>query len=769
MQCIHTYITSLNVAERIYPFTTSTFDGAGRVLTQTDFNGFPTTYSYQFNLANAASAVTVLDPEQNPAANGSHQGSFTTTFSDGHGRPTEVDQHFNAIAAGSGDLFTMTSYAATGERRTILQMYPTGSYQRTMQYDTLGRMVSQSEPNVGTWQYAYNDAGDLVQTADARGCGEVIYHDGLGRVTAHDYSPCVASQPAYSAPNLTTGDGTEASFAYDPYGAVATESDRAQRSTYKYDPRGRMTQQQTQVAVPDGSDVLAQRYAPRVFTKGFLSYSQANRLLVSSTGTDLPDLAVSGSSLVTSSYLVQGDLASVTSSYGSLLTSQTTDAAGRIYEQFFGDAARTHAGFAYDGNEALIRYGFSRLADLSDGRWVTYTQSPPSSPAAENTFQTWLQVGFVFRDMVGNPTEIEQEIQATGQIISLQSGMVPAEWPAGAAPVVARTLSYGDDYRLQSVAKTYAGFNGNDYTGPSDVFVSPYKASDGTRYPTPAVVSTGNRVRTQQYGYDWRGNVASSTDDANAFFDRSLGTVVNGAADRLTSAAFGPANGGASGSLATAHDAAGNLSSINISGGPEYTYEWDEVGRLAIASRIDPGGDEVQEAYSYDVNGKRVSITQRGALSDGSDLYTLQVFDSLVLKNAKFPDSGGKDYEDDDATAQLYLRAGGVTLGHAFYAETPLPSASAGKVHVFMPLTDHLALLSRIPLKRAENAGDVARRGERLVAERAARQPKDEDPRDSEADGREGIGEVTLRPRARSHERHFAVRSWGGNAAFALR
>ncbi len=80
-----------------------------------------------------------------------------------------------------------------------------------------------------------------------------------------------------------------------------------------------------------------------------------------------------------------------------------------------------------------------------------------------------------------------------------------------------------------------------------------------------------------------------------------------------------------------------------------------------------------------------------------------------------------------------------------------------------------LSLLSRIPLERAENAWHIARRWERLMAERAARQPKDEHPSDGEADGREGVGEMTLRPRARSHERHCAVRSWGGNAAFALR
>src|ERR1019366_4387236 len=45
---------------------------------------------------------------------------------------------------------------------------------------------------------------------------------------------------------------------------------------------------------------------------------------------------------------------------------------------------------------------------------------------------------------------------------------------------------------------------------------------------------------------------------------------------------------------------------------------------------------------------------------------------------------------DDDTTEQLYLRAGGQLFGHAFYAETALPSASAGKIHIFMPRSDHL-------------------------------------------------------------------------------
>jgi hypothetical protein len=68
-----------------------------------------------------------------------------------------------------------------------------------MEYDTLGRMVFNAEPNTSTnfsstvnasgvrgWTYAYDIAGRLVGTSDARGCGENIFHDNYGRVIAED-------------------------------------------------------------------------------------------------------------------------------------------------------------------------------------------------------------------------------------------------------------------------------------------------------------------------------------------------------------------------------------------------------------------------------------------------------------------------------------------------------------------------------------------------------------------------------------------------------
>src|SRR5439155_6055884 len=55
------------------------------------------------------------------------------------------------------------------------------------------------------WRYAYNDAGDMVGTSDARGCGVNYFYDAGGRLFAEDNSPCLNSQPPYSAPDFTPG------------------------------------------------------------------------------------------------------------------------------------------------------------------------------------------------------------------------------------------------------------------------------------------------------------------------------------------------------------------------------------------------------------------------------------------------------------------------------------------------------------------------------------------------------------------------------------
>jgi YD repeat-containing protein len=426
-----------------------------------------------------------------------------------------------------GDLVTTISYTAAGERTSIAQSFPGGASQRQMTYDTLGRMVAQTEPNTGTWQYAYNDSGDVVGLMDPRGCGKVVYHDGLGRVAAEDYSPCPSSDaPAYSAPNLTTGDGTEAFTTYDGYGNVAREADRAQVSVSTYDARNRLVEVDRQVAVPGASDLMASRYAPHVFTKKILGYSEANRPLVSDTGADTFNLqGAFGDSELTVGYALDGSLETATSSYGALISDRQTDAIGQTFLELFGDAAGTLAYMTDDYEGRLTGYDLQR----SVGPWAGYVNGgPPSS--SDFTLQSTLAQLTLAYDMVGNPVSITQSsfaAQQGGGDGDDGDGGNPGtlnEWPQGGLPTTSRTMTYWDDYRLNAFSASYDSPAGDDISGLAG---NPYTATElsAATYPAPGPVSTGNRVRSQTFGYDLRGNVLTSTDDANDLWDRSLGPV----------------------------------------------------------------------------------------------------------------------------------------------------------------------------------------------------------------------------------------------------
>src|SRR4029078_9454804 len=87
----------------------------------------------------------------------------------------------------------------------------TERWRQPQRYDSLGRMGLNVEQDtsksftedttvtgtpsggtssgIRTWRYAYNDAGDLVGTSDARGCGENFRYDAQGRLVIEDYSP----------------------------------------------------------------------------------------------------------------------------------------------------------------------------------------------------------------------------------------------------------------------------------------------------------------------------------------------------------------------------------------------------------------------------------------------------------------------------------------------------------------------------------------------------------------------------------------------------
>jgi RHS repeat-associated protein len=662
---------------------------------------------------------------------GPHGGSFGTTIVDGHGRTVHAIERVK-VGTSLELRHQLREYLPTGELRSITQRR-TGAPDvvRWLRYDSLGRLVLNAEPNTSqgfdpdpatdpntlkAWRYAYDDTGNLVGMSDARGCGVNYFFDTAGRLTAEDYSPCETGQQPYSAPDFGTGSGIEVAHHFDTpdaslgviadaagtaftfdaslyWGRAVSVADRGSRGVVRYDALGRVTAGAIQIAKPGSAapDPSA-RYTPRWYVTE-TAFDGAHRPVEATTGATLSELlGTAGRSVVTYQYSARGAVASVSSSYGTLLASSTIDADGRLLHAVLGDAAGTERSYGYDqlrrlSNVQLYRPG----AEL----WTT-----PAYPVSSELTQQLLLEDYVFAyDPANNVTEITDY-------------RIPDEWPAGAKPVT-RNFEYDDTYRLTRTTFDYPG-GGDPWTSP---FAAENMASSSGPEPSPHVEFSG-RIEEQQHKYDHLGNITESADDQNGFQDRSLGTQEHGSPDlgphqllSATNRAIAPTSLN-QGDLETGYDAAGNLTDLVIRrDGPclpagsscwqRYTYHWDELGQLDRAQRWDLAGAEridndqlgdpapgraadVELRYAYDSAGQRVLKTAVDPA--GEQIHTVYISASYELRRTTF---AGGDYELTRDTVALYVSGGGVR-GRVLYSEEDLPSLSSGHQRLFLELGDHL-------------------------------------------------------------------------------
>jgi YD repeat-containing protein len=272
-----------------------------------------------------------------------------------------------------GDITTSTIFDIAGEPSAITKQGFTGGYGRSVVWDSLGRMIANYEDNTTSrntgagWRYAWDDTNRLVGTSDARGCGEDIYYDALGRVVGEDYSPCRASHAPYSAADGASGTGFEVLNSYDAYEAdqVASDStfiddsllatgrlvatqDRGAHTRFSYDNRGRVRRTDRQVAKPLSQQVFdASIYAPHLFSTRS-DFDNADRLTYRTGGGEDAFTMYGRSSAEYYAYSPRGLLASIASDYGNIIQSITSEVDGQPTTMVYGDIAATKAAFVYD-------------------------------------------------------------------------------------------------------------------------------------------------------------------------------------------------------------------------------------------------------------------------------------------------------------------------------------------------------------------------------------------------------------------------------------
>jgi RHS repeat-associated protein len=689
-----------------------------------------------------------------------HQGTFATHRSDGHGRSVVVTERAR-VGIPVEERHTTTRYLPTGEPEVITRHRGSDSVVRWMRYDTLGRRVLNAEPHttkdfdpdpstnpdsMSAWRYAYDDAGELVGTSDARGCGVNYHYDAAGRVVAEDYSPCLVSHAAYSAPNFAGRAGIEVLYHYDSpdpdapagfenddvlLGRLASVSDRASRTLSRFDGRGRVTGIARQVAKPGiPSDAVSNRYASHWYSR-FARFDAADRPIQESTGAEHPDVlgvdvedngefpAHAARSTVETKYSGRGTVKQLGGSYLALVARIERSADGLVDEIEYGDLAKTTTAFGYDMRRRLLSIQTYRGPPNLPYEWtaspppVDYVP-PPDYGGSPSSFQLLLQDEVFEYDLVDNPKEI-------------RDWRIASEWPAGAKPVT-RNVTYDDLYRIAEI--------NYDYVAGDDNWVSPFEAENATApadldprrgLPSPHV-SFDKRVLSQTFEYDWLGNTTLTDDDAHGFYDRSIGQAthdIQGGKPYQLSAASNhaiPGGGTRKGTLAAIYDDCGNLTRVVIERegtcvptancSQKFKYEWDEIGHLVRARRWDfpyqgtaPDDNDPPAAdvsYAYDLNDQRVLKTATDATTS---LHTLYVFPTFELRRAGWSAATG-EYQRTSASGEVlevpYLTSQGERIARVAY-EAPadqVPMYGESNQHIFFELADHLGSTSIVLDKR---------------------------------------------------------------------
>ena len=673
-------------------FSTYTYDALGRPLVVTGPDG-ATVASMTYHPLR----TDIADGEQ--IAGGLHAGSYTELVVDGRGAPMKTTAYL--VKDPIDQISTSVTRLATGEITTVTRSHTAASdsYTRSMQYDSLGRLVYNQEPNtskqIGTtgtynaWRYAYDDAGDLVGTSDARGCGKNLVYDALGRLTNEDYSPCLASQGPYTS-------AYETSFTYDtpvlasaPTGDYAGKltgaADRAAQTLITYDFRGRASSVQRQLAVPDSTGPTG--YAPHWFQRA-ITYDDANRIFTSTSGADPDVFGFTETPYLENHYSARGTLASIDGSYGTLLASISFNPDGTVRQEVLGDVAETTADYTYWLSGRLKTSHVHRPS----GPWTTGAGYVPPSSTVPTTLEDDLSNVLIEYDNAGHPLLVGDNSSAG--------------WPTGALPA-SRNMTYDDNYRVRTISTGYGptGLAGDSFAYPP---FAPELAAGTDLFP-PGAPGIASRVRTQSITYDWQGNTSSSYDDQNAFADRSLGVISNatqGAGpNQLTSAVLG------GNTVSASYDASGNLLTLSVvrpapctqECNTQYQYTWDEVGNLSSATRvyiehglIQRSVTSVAEYYTYDSSGHRV-LKETDA-PNGTTTYAADVYDSLRLEATTFPDANG-DYVRTSETENVILSSAGMRLGRVLYSSTDpavgsSSTATQPTAHVLLELGDHLGSTS---------------------------------------------------------------------------
>lgn len=254
-------------------YTTTNYDALGRVTSVAYPDGSTDSTSY--------SGLTTTYVDRNNHQNVQKVDSFARLI-------TSEDY----IGTGPFTLYASTTYEYD-PRDLLKKVIDPQNNQTIIGYNGFGRKDSMSDPDMGTWSYAYDVLGNMTSQTDARTCVITITYDDLNRATGKTYSGpgACATTPAVTYTYDSTASGNKG------IGYRTGMTDGSGSSTWIYNALGQISSKSQTL---DGTtytssatfDAFGRPLTQTLPSAEVLNYSyNAMGALLSLTGTNIPGTA----------------------------------------------------------------------------------------------------------------------------------------------------------------------------------------------------------------------------------------------------------------------------------------------------------------------------------------------------------------------------------------------------------------------------------------------------------------------------------------------